>query len=117
MRATGRVADAAIYSARSDGGVAAPSTANPHGWPRQRAETPRILTRMGWPRSGRGPRGYDSMDYLPMFVDVRGRACLVVGGGDVALRKVELLHDAGARVRIVAPRACAPLRGLARGAA
>ncbi len=54
------------------------------------------------------------MDYLPIFIDVRGRACLVVGGGEVALRKVELLQRAGARVRVVAPRLCAPLRALAR---
>jgi uroporphyrin-III C-methyltransferase/precorrin-2 dehydrogenase/sirohydrochlorin ferrochelatase len=54
------------------------------------------------------------MDYLPMFVDVRERACLVVGGGQVALRKVELLLRAGARVRVVATRASAALRALSR---
>ncbi len=54
------------------------------------------------------------MDYLPIFMDVRGRACLGVGGGAVALRKVELLLRAGAQLRVVAPRVCAPLRALAR---
>lgn len=49
-----------------------------------------------------------------MFVDVRDRACLVVGGGEVALRKVELLQRAGARVRVVAPQLCAALRAFAR---
>jgi uroporphyrin-III C-methyltransferase/precorrin-2 dehydrogenase/sirohydrochlorin ferrochelatase len=53
------------------------------------------------------------MDYLPMFVDVRGRACLIVGGGEVALRKAALLLRAGARVQVVAPRPCAGLRALA----
>ena len=53
------------------------------------------------------------MDYLPIFMDVRGRACLVVGGGAVALRKVELLLRAGAELRVVAPRVCAALRALA----
>jgi len=57
------------------------------------------------------------MDYLPICIDVRGRTCLVVGGGEVALRKVELLVGAGARVRIVAPELCAALRALARRAA
>ena len=53
------------------------------------------------------------MDYLPIFLDLRGRACLVVGGGTIALRKVELLVAAGAAVRIVAPEVCAELRTLA----
>jgi uroporphyrin-III C-methyltransferase/precorrin-2 dehydrogenase/sirohydrochlorin ferrochelatase len=49
------------------------------------------------------------MDYLPVFLDLRGRATLVVGGGAVALRKVELLLQAQARVHVVAPRLCAEL--------
>lgn len=43
------------------------------------------------------------MDYLPVFLDVRGRDALVVGGGKVALRKTELLVQAGALPRVVAP--------------
>ncbi|CAM3594840.1 siroheme synthase [Parendozoicomonas haliclonae] len=43
------------------------------------------------------------MDYLPLFLDVKNQRCLVVGGGDVALRKIRLLHSAGARLRVVAP--------------
>jgi uroporphyrin-III C-methyltransferase/precorrin-2 dehydrogenase/sirohydrochlorin ferrochelatase len=43
------------------------------------------------------------MDYLPVFLDLAGRGVLVVGGGAVAMRKVELLLTAGARVRVVAP--------------
>lgn len=43
------------------------------------------------------------MDYLPLFVDLRGRACLLVGGGEIAHRKLELLLRAGAVVEIVAP--------------
>ncbi|MFI4913831.1 MAG: siroheme synthase CysG [Steroidobacterales bacterium] len=49
------------------------------------------------------------MDYLPVFLDLRGRATLVVGGGAVAARKVELLLKAHARVRVVAPRLHAQL--------
>ena len=44
------------------------------------------------------------MDYLPIFLDVRGRPCLVVGGGPVAARKLSLLLRAGARGVVVAPR-------------
>jgi len=43
------------------------------------------------------------MDYLPIFLDVRGQPCLVVGGGDVAARKCALLLRAGARVTVQAP--------------
>lgn len=43
------------------------------------------------------------MDYLPIFLDVKGRFCLVVGGGDVAMRKVNLLLDAQASIVVVAP--------------
>ncbi len=43
------------------------------------------------------------MDYLPIFLDVRGEPCLVVGGGAVAARKTALLLRAGARVTVQAP--------------
>ncbi len=43
------------------------------------------------------------MDYLPAFHNIRGRLCLVVGGGDVAARKAGILLEAGALVRVVAP--------------
>jgi uroporphyrin-III C-methyltransferase/precorrin-2 dehydrogenase/sirohydrochlorin ferrochelatase len=43
------------------------------------------------------------MRYFPMFADLRGRRVLVVGGGEVAERKVRLLLEAGADVQLVAP--------------
>jgi uroporphyrin-III C-methyltransferase/precorrin-2 dehydrogenase/sirohydrochlorin ferrochelatase len=43
------------------------------------------------------------MDYLPIFLNLKNRPCLVVGGGDVAKRKAGMLLEAGARVRVVAP--------------
>jgi uroporphyrin-III C-methyltransferase/precorrin-2 dehydrogenase/sirohydrochlorin ferrochelatase len=43
------------------------------------------------------------MRYFPLFLDLAGRPVLVVGGGEVAARKVALLRECGARVTIVAP--------------
>jgi siroheme synthase-like protein len=50
--------------------------------------------------------------YYPAFLDLRGRRCLVVGGGAVAERKVEALREAGARVVIVSPTLTSRLRAL-----
>jgi uroporphyrin-III C-methyltransferase/precorrin-2 dehydrogenase/sirohydrochlorin ferrochelatase len=43
------------------------------------------------------------MDYFPVFLDIRNKPCLVVGGGEVATRKAGMLLKAGARVMLVAP--------------
>jgi uroporphyrin-III C-methyltransferase/precorrin-2 dehydrogenase/sirohydrochlorin ferrochelatase len=43
------------------------------------------------------------MDYLPIFLDLRGKNGLVVGGGDVAARKASLMLNAGAWVTVVSP--------------
>lgn len=43
------------------------------------------------------------MDYFPFFFDLRNRPVLLVGGGQVALRKARLLVQAGARLQLVAP--------------
>jgi uroporphyrin-III C-methyltransferase/precorrin-2 dehydrogenase/sirohydrochlorin ferrochelatase len=43
------------------------------------------------------------VDFLPLYLDLKQRPCLVVGGGPVAARKAALLVDAGARVTVIAP--------------
>lgn len=49
------------------------------------------------------------MDQLPIFVNLKNRPCLVVGGGAVAERKVSLLLRTGAQVQVVAERASSGL--------
>jgi uroporphyrin-III C-methyltransferase/precorrin-2 dehydrogenase/sirohydrochlorin ferrochelatase len=53
------------------------------------------------------------MDYLPIFLDIKGEPCAVIGGGEVAARKVALLRAAGARVTVTAPDLCPALAELA----
>jgi len=43
------------------------------------------------------------MDYFPIFVRLTGEPVLVVGGGEVAARKIDLLLSSGAKVTVVAP--------------
>lgn len=43
------------------------------------------------------------MTYYPVFLRLGGERCVVIGGGEVAERKVESLLGAGARVTVVAP--------------
>ena len=50
------------------------------------------------------------VNYFPVFIDLRGQRVLVVGGGEVALRKVSLLQRAGALVSVVAPDIATELR-------
>lgn len=52
------------------------------------------------------------MAYFPMFVDMTERECLIVGGGNVAYRKVMVMLDFGAKVTVVAEDICEELRKL-----
>ena len=52
------------------------------------------------------------MDFLPIFLNMRDRLAVVVGGGAIAARKTELLLQAGAAVRVVAPVLAAELAAL-----
>ncbi|MFC1943229.1 bifunctional precorrin-2 dehydrogenase/sirohydrochlorin ferrochelatase [Chloroflexota bacterium] len=51
--------------------------------------------------------------YYPIFLNISGRKCVVVGGGQVALRKVKALLEHGASVEVVSPDLCSELNQLA----
>lgn len=57
------------------------------------------------------------MDFLPIFVNIRKQPCLVVGGGEVAARKVSLLLKAGAAVTVVSPQLSHELADMLRAGA
>ncbi len=44
------------------------------------------------------------MDYLPIFVNIKNKHCLIIGGGAVAARKADLFIKSGAIVTVVAPQ-------------
>ncbi len=46
----------------------------------------------------------ETTGYYPIFLNLEGRKCLVVGGGGVGTRKALMLNRCGADVQVVAPR-------------
>jgi precorrin-2 dehydrogenase/sirohydrochlorin ferrochelatase len=54
------------------------------------------------------------MRYYPIGLDISGRRCLVIGGGEVGERKAQRLLECGARVRIVGRELTPALSGLAQ---
>ena len=44
------------------------------------------------------------MPYFPMFIELKGRCVLIVGGGRVALRKLQKLMPYGGKLTVIAPR-------------
>lgn len=47
--------------------------------------------------------------YYPVFLNVNGRKCVVIGGGQVAWRKVKGLLECGAEVEVISPDLCPEL--------
>jgi precorrin-2 dehydrogenase / sirohydrochlorin ferrochelatase len=50
------------------------------------------------------------MSYYPIFLDLTGRRCIVIGGGAIAERKIEGLLAAGAEITVVSPEISEGLR-------
>lgn len=55
--------------------------------------------------------------YYPIFLNIRGKRCVVVGGGLVALRKVKALLEHEASVKVISPELCPELSQLAKSRA
>lgn len=54
------------------------------------------------------------MQYFPIFLDTTDLTCLVVGAGEVAARKVELLLKTSAHITVVAPWVCDTIQRFAK---
>jgi uroporphyrin-III C-methyltransferase/precorrin-2 dehydrogenase/sirohydrochlorin ferrochelatase len=54
------------------------------------------------------------MKYFPIFLDTTDLTCLVVGAGEVAARKVELLLKTSAHITVVAPWVCDTVQRFAK---
>ena len=52
--------------------------------------------------------------YYPLFADLAGRRCVVIGGGPIAQRKVTTLLGCGARLTVISPTVTTRLAGYAR---
>src|SRR5882757_1824826 len=58
--------------------------------------------------------GWACMDYLPLFLQLRSQPAVIVGGGRVAVRKVDLLLRSGSHVTVIAPELTEELHKLAQ---
>jgi len=52
------------------------------------------------------------MDFFPVFFNIKQQPCLVVGGGDIAFRKIQLLLKAGGEITVVSPDVCEAVQKL-----
>lgn len=52
------------------------------------------------------------MAYFPMFVNLKGKKVLIVGGGKVAHRKIKKLESFEPKIRVIAPEICENIRNV-----
>ena len=60
-------------------------------------------------------QGVSVPSYYPAFIDVRGRTCVVIGGGGFAEEKVHKLRECGAMVQVISPDITEGIRALVDG--
>lgn len=54
-----------------------------------------------------------SAAYYPISLNISGKKCVVIGGGEVALRKITALLGHGAEITVISPQVCAGINELA----
>ncbi|MDD3368315.1 MAG: bifunctional precorrin-2 dehydrogenase/sirohydrochlorin ferrochelatase [Lachnospiraceae bacterium] len=52
------------------------------------------------------------MSYFPMLIELQDKSCVIIGGGSVARRKVEVLSQFGAKLTVVAPEIAPDIKAL-----
>ena len=52
------------------------------------------------------------MSYFPFFMNISGKPGLIVGGGRIALRKIEKLLPFAPKLKVIAPVICSEIRGI-----
>jgi len=62
--------------------------------------------------AARRAKGQKLLKYYPVFLDIKDRICVIVGGGEVAFRKAERLLECGANVSIISPKLVRELAAL-----
>ncbi|MGN0466807.1 MAG: bifunctional precorrin-2 dehydrogenase/sirohydrochlorin ferrochelatase [Lachnospiraceae bacterium] len=54
------------------------------------------------------------MAYFPVFIEMKNKTCLVVGGGRIATRKIKTILSYGANVKVIAPKICDEIKQYAK---
>ena len=66
----------------------------------------------GWIRKRKKRNRWRVMSYFPMFVDMKDKKCLVVGGGNVAYRKIVHMKNFEALITVVSPEIISEIRDM-----
>ena len=53
-------------------------------------------------------------DYYPVYLNLKGRPCVILGGGRVAEGKISRLREAGARITVISPQVTPAIRAAAQ---
>lgn len=55
-----------------------------------------------------------NMAYFPVFIEMKNKNCLVVGGGRIATRKIKTILSYEAKVKVIAPQICDQIKQYAK---
>lgn len=54
------------------------------------------------------------MNHFPVFLNLKSRQCLIIGGGNIATRKIKNLLNANAQITVISPKISDKLKNLAK---